>query len=159
MTSKIISGGSSGSVPKEYIKKNVSIEKKRTLKFKSAGGFDQRRDLTQLSPPYDIATLRSTTDISDILNQSIEAYVTNVAGFGFGIRYKVDDTEETAEMKAEWNQLDNLLKELSFERPPKEVIEEVIRHVEECGNGYIEVIRNLKGDVVGIDSVDMWIDE
>ena len=66
---------------------------------------------------------------------------------------KVDDTEETAEMKAEWNQLDILLKELSFERPPKEVIEEVIRHVEECGNGYIEVIRNLKGDVVGIDSV------
>ncbi|MEB6179495.1 phage portal protein [Enterococcus casseliflavus] len=153
MTSKIISGGSSGSVPKEYIKKNVSIEKKRTLKFKSAGGFDQRRDLTQLSPPYDIVTLRSITDISDILNQSIEAYVTNVAGFGFGIRYKVDDTEETAEMKAEWNQLDILLKELSFERPPKEVIEEVIRHVEECGNGYIEVIRNLKGDVVGIDSV------
>jgi len=153
LTSKIISGGSSGSVPKEYIKKNVSIEKKRTLMFKSTGGFDQRRDLTQLSPPYDIATLRSITDISDILNQSIEAYVTNVAGFGFGIRYKVDDTEETAEMKAEWNQLDTLLKELSFERPPKEVIEEVIRHVEECGNGYIEVIRNLKGDVVGIDSV------
>lgn len=49
--------------------------------------------------------------------------------------------------------IDILLKELSFERPPKEVIEEVIRHVEECGNGYIEVIRNLKGDVVGIDSV------
>ncbi|MDV7700960.1 phage portal protein [Enterococcus casseliflavus] len=153
MTSKIISGGMAGSVPKEYIKKNVSIEKKRTLKFKSAGGLDQSRNLTQLSPPYDIAILRSITDISDILNQSIEAYVTNVAGFGFGIRYKVDDTEETAEMKAEWNQLDNLLKELSFERPPKEVIEEVIRHVEECGNGYIEVIRNLKGDVVGIDSV------
>lgn len=153
MTSKIISGGTKGSVPDKYIKKDVSIKKKRSLRFKSEGGLDQRRDLTQLSPPYDIATLRSITDISDILNQSIEAYVTNVAGFGFGLRYKVDDTEETAEMKAEWNQLDILLKELSFERPPKEVIEEVIRHVEECGNGYIEVIRNLKGDVVGIDSV------
>lgn len=28
-----------------------------------------------------------------------------------------------------------------------------MRAVEECGNGYLEVIRNAVGDVVGIDSI------
>ncbi|MGM0215057.1 PBSX family phage portal protein [Enterococcus sp. AZ109] len=140
-------------IPEKVRKQDVAIIKKRSLTFKSKGGVDQRRDFTQLSPSYDIATLRSITEISDILNQSIEAYVTNVAGFGFDIRYTVDDTEETEEMKEEWNLLESLLKDLSFERPAKEVVEEVIRHVEECGNGYLEVIRNIKGEVVGIDSI------
>lgn len=153
MTSKIISGGKSGIVPDKYIKKSVSISKKQTLTFKEKGGGNQRRDLTQLSPPYDIAALRSITDISDILNQCIEAYSTNVAGFGFDIRYTVEDDDETPEMKSEWDSLQKLLNELSFERPAKEIIQEVIRHVEECGNGYIEVIRNVGGDVVGIDSI------
>lgn len=153
MTSKIISGGKSGSIPEKMQSSDVSILKKRMLKFKSTGGINQTRDMTQLSPPYDLSVLRSITNISDILNQAIEAYKTNIAGFGFGVRYKVDDVKETTEMKEEWNQLESLLNELSYERPAKEIIEEVIRHVEECGNGFIEVIRNLKGEVVGIDNI------
>jgi PBSX family phage portal protein len=153
LTSRIISGGESGLIPKDWKKSKVSIAKKRDLKYKSTGNVEQIRDLTLLNPPYDIETLRSITGISDILNQCIEAYVTNVVGFGIGIRYKVDDMEESEAMKAEWNQLETLISELSFERPAKEIVEEVIRHVEECGNGFLEVIRNVKGEVVGIDSI------
>ncbi|MGH1648932.1 phage portal protein [Enterococcus gilvus] len=153
MTSRIISGGKSGLIPKVLKKNKVSIEKNRKLTFKSTGSVEQNRDLTLLTPPYDLATLRSITEISDILNQCIEAYVTNVVGFGMGIRYKVDDLEESEAMKSEWNQLEALLTELSFERPAKEIVEEVISHVEECGNGFLEVIRNVKGEVVGIDSI------
>ncbi|OJG40526.1 PBSX family phage portal protein [Enterococcus gilvus] len=65
----------------------------------------------------------------------------------------MDDLEESEAMKSEWNQLEALLTELSFERPAKEIVEEVISHVEECGNGFLEVIRNAKGEVVGIDSI------
>ena len=151
MTSRIISGGKSGNVPIK--KQDIKIQKKRRLTYKMSGGREQIRDLTLLNPPYDLSVLRSITDLSDILNQSIEAYKTNVVGFGMGIRYKVEDLEETPEMKAEWNQLELLVKELCYERPAKEVIEEVISHVEECGNGYLEVIRNGKGEVVGIDSI------
>lgn len=153
MTSKIISGGKTGDVPNKYGKTGVSIIKKRSLTFKSIRGIKQSRDLTQLSPPYDLATLRSITEISDILNQCIEAYKTNIAGFGFGIRYTVEDLEETEVMKAEWKLLEALVNELSYERPAKEVFEEAICHVEECGNGFIEVIRNAKGEVVGVDSI------
>lgn len=150
--SKIISGGAKGIVPIQ--KQAVSvIKKKKLLKYNQQGSVEQRRDLTLLSPPYDLASLREITDISDILNQSIEAYVKNVVGFGMDIRYTVDDTEETAEMRAEWILLDSLLKDLSFERSGVEVLEEVLRAVEECGNGYVEVIRNALGDVVGIDSI------
>lgn len=153
MTSKVISGGKAGSIPVGVQKKDVSIIKNRTLPFKSKGGKDEIRDLTQLSPPYDIATLRSITDISGILNQCIEAYKTNVAGFGFGIRYKVEGLEETDEMKKEWGQLETLVEELSYERPSKEVLEETIRQYEECGNAYLEIIRNMKGEVVGYDTI------
>lgn len=151
MASKIISGGVNGKIPIK--KQDVKIEKRRTLKYKMAGGIDQARDLTLLNPPYDLSQLRSITELSDILNQAIEAYKTNVVGFGMGIRYKVEDLDETPKMKAEWNQLEQLVNELCYERPAKEVIEEVIRHVEECGNGFLEVIRNGKGEVVGIDSI------
>lgn len=151
MTSRIISGGKSGNIPIK--KQDIKIQKKRSLTYKMSGGREQIRDLTLLNPPYDLSVLRSITDLSDILNQSIEAYKTNVVGFGMGIRYKVEDLEETEKMKAEWNHLELLVKELCYERPAKEVIEEVIRHVEECGNGFLEVIRNGKGEVVGIDSI------
>lgn len=151
MTSRIISGGKSGNVPIK--KQDIKIQKKRRLTYKMSGGREQIRDLTLLNPPYDLSVLRSITDLSNILNQSIEAYKTNVVGFGMGIRYKVEDLEETPEMKAEWNQLELLVKDLCYERPAKEVIEEVISHFEECGNGFLEVIRNGKGEVVGIDSI------
>ena len=153
MSSKIISGGKSGAIPVGLKKRDVAVTKSRTLKYKTIGGMNQSRDLTQLSPPYDIATLRSIPSVSDVLNQAIEAYATNVAGFGLDIRYNVDDVEETDEMKLEWDTLERLINELSYERPAKEIIQEVIRHVEECGNGYLEVIRNLKGEVVGIDTI------
>lgn len=152
MTSKIISGGKSGKIPIQ--KKDISVVKKRKLlRYKSSGDVVQSRDLTQLSPPYDLATLRSIPEMSDILAQAIEAYVTNVAGFGMGIRYKVDDTEESSAMKSEWTSLESLLNDLSFDRPAKEILEESIRAMEQCGNSYIEVIRNLAGEVVGIDSI------
>lgn len=152
MTSKIISGGKSGKIPIQ--KKDISVVKKRKLlRYKSSGEVVQSRDLTQLSPPYDLATLRSIPEMSDILAQAIEAYVTNVAGFGMGIRYKVDDAEESSVMKSEWTSLESLLSDLSFDRPAKEILEESIRAMEQCGNSYIEVIRNLAGEVVGIDSI------
>lgn len=92
MTSRIISGGKSGNVP---IKTRYQDSEKRSLTYKMSGGREQIRDLTLLNPPYDLSVLRSITDLSDILNQSIEAYKTNVVGFGMGIRYKVEDLEET----------------------------------------------------------------
>lgn len=152
MASKIISGGTSGKFP--FQKSEVTIDKKRKLlTYKSKGGIEHRRDLTLLNAPYDLATLRGVVEISDILEQCIEAYVTNVIGFGLDVRYTKNDDNETPEMKQEWDSLEFLLSELSYDRSATEILSEVLRSVESCGNGYIEVIRNLKGDVVGIDNL------
>lgn len=151
MTSKIISGISKG---KLITKKEVTVIKKRNmLTYKEQGGVDQRRDLTLLSPPYDLATLRSITDISDILNQCIDAYAENIIGFGMAVHYTVDDGEQTDSMTTEWEMLENLIKGLSYDRSAVEVLKETLKAVEECGNGYLEVIRNGAGDVVGIDNL------
>lgn len=153
MTSKIISGGKTGVVPREYLRKETTIEKRRPLTFKKQGGVEELRDLTLLSPPYDMTTLKSISEISDILQQCIEAYVQNIVGFGMDVQYNVDDNNETPEMKNEWTRLQELLEGLSIERPAKEVLEEVTRNMEQCGNAYMEVIRNGAGEVVGIDSI------
>ncbi len=153
MTSRIIESTKKNKELASIKKSEVTAGKNRPLKYKSLGGIEQSRDLTQLTPPYDLKTLRSIGESSSILKQCIDAYAHNVTGFGIGVRYKSENNEETDEMKAEWTNQEKLMKELNFERPVKEVIEEVIHHVEECGNGYFEVIRNGKNEVVGLDSI------
>ncbi|WP_413509651.1 phage portal protein [Carnobacterium maltaromaticum] len=153
MTSKVIESTKKNKELASVKKSEVTAGKNRPLKYKSLGGIEQSRDLTQLTPPYDLKTLRSIGESSSILKQCIDAYAHNVTGFGIGVRYKSENNEETAEMKAELAIQEKLMKELNFERPVKEVIEEVIHHVEECGNGYFEVIRNGKNEVVGLDSI------
>lgn len=152
MTSKIISSTKSNAIPIQ--KKDVSVIVKRELRFKKSGGIDQRRDLTQLSPPYDLRILRTIGESSTILNQCIDAYAQNIVGFGMGSRYKVDEKEATDQMAAELESLDALIQDLNLERPAKEVISEAIRHVEECGNGFIEAVRNGVNEVVGIDNLE-----
>lgn len=153
MTSKVIESTKKNKELASVKKSEVTARKNRPLKYKSLGGVEQSRDLTQLTPPYDISALRSISESSNILRQCIDAYAHNITGFGIGLRYKTDDSDETPQMKAEWAIQEKLMNELNLERPAKEVVEEVIHHVEECGNGYFEVIRNGKGEVVGIDSI------
>ena len=86
MASKIISGGKSGGIPKGLKKQAVMADESRVLAsvIKSENGEQSfRRDLTLISPPYDIAALRDVVDNSNILNQCIEAYATNVVLFFF----------------------------------------------------------------------------
>lgn len=134
-------------------KAEVTIKKKRKLTYKMVGGMEQRRDLTVLSPPYNLGVLRSIGETSTILNQCIEAYSQNIVGFGIGVRFTVEEKDVKESMNSEMKELEGLVKELNLERPAKEVLAEAIRHVEECGNAFIEVNRNGKGEVVGIDTL------
>lgn len=150
MTSKIIST-SAKVIPMQ--KSEVTAKKKRVMRYKIQGGEKQRRDMTVLSPPYDLATLRSIGDTSSILNQCIDAYAQNIVGFGIGVRFKVEEKDVNDKMTSEENQLGQLIRELNLERPAKEVLSEAIRQVEECGNAFLEVVRNGLGEVVGIENV------
>nr|DAF88399.1 MAG TPA: Portal protein [Siphoviridae sp. ctdHi7] len=116
---------------------------------------DAREELSAadwISPPIDLIGLKELETESSILPQCIRAYKNNIAGFGIGIRYK-DDIEETTEMAAEYTRAEDIIQLLNLEQDTKEVFEDLIEARETYGIAYLEVIRNLAGEVVQIEFV------
>lgn len=109
-----------------------------------------------LEPKYSIAKLLEMKEISTILPQCVEAYKQNIVGFGYQLRYKNDETKdkETPEMAAEWNRVESALKYMHMEKSFIDVLKETIDDREACGNGYIEVIRNGKREVVELEKIE-----
>lgn len=105
-----------------------------------------------LTPPLDLLGLRTLVKNSSILPQCIRAYKNNIAGFGIGIRYK-EDVEETPEMAAEFSRAAEIIELLNLEQDTKEVFEDIIEARETYGIAYLEVIRNLAGEVQQIEFI------
>lgn len=106
-----------------------------------------------ISHPVDMRGLKELVDDSTILPQCIRAYKNNIAGFGLSVHYTSDYKEETAEMKAEWTQLEEVINLLNMDIMTKEVFENVIRDRETYGIAYCEVIRDFSGDVVQLEFI------
>ena len=105
-----------------------------------------------LTPPLDMRGLKDLVSHSSILPQCVRAYKNNIAGFGIGIRYKVDE-EETSEMAAEYTRAEELIELLTFEQDTKEVFEDLVEARETFGIAYLEVMRNIAGEVVQIEFI------
>jgi len=70
------------------------------------------------------------------------------------VRYKDDHTgKETAEMKAEWDRAKEVIELLNLDQDTKEVFEDVIESRETYGIAYLEAIRNLTGEVAGVEFI------
>ena len=105
-----------------------------------------------ITPSNDLRGLRNLVKNSTILPQCIRAYKNNIAGFGIGVRYTVD-TDETPEMAEEFSQAQEIIELLNIEQDTKEVFEDIVEARETYGISYLEVIRNLAGEVVQIDFI------
>lgn len=105
-----------------------------------------------ITPPLDLKGLRVLVKNSSILPQCVRAYKNNIAGFGIGVRYK-DDIEETPEMAAEFERAEEIIKLLNLEQDTKEVFEDIIEAREIYGISYLEVIRNVAGEVQQIEFI------
>lgn len=105
-----------------------------------------------ISPPTDLRGLKMLVSNSSILPQCIRAYKNNIAGFGIGIRYR-EDMDETPEMAAEYERVSELIELLNLDEDTKELFEDVIEARETYGISYIEVIRNLAGEVSQIEFI------
>lgn len=105
-----------------------------------------------LTPPMDLRGLKALVTNSTILPQCIRAYKNNIAGFGIGVRY-IDDEEETPEMAAEFVRMEEIIELLNLEMDTKEVFEDIIEARETYGIAYLEVIRNMAGEVVQIEFI------
>ncbi|BBP90955.1 hypothetical protein BsIDN1_45730 [Bacillus safensis] len=49
-----------------------------------------------IEPPYNIKELKQMAEYSTILQQCIDAYKTNILGFGLGVEYTFDFNAENA---------------------------------------------------------------
>ena len=105
-----------------------------------------------LRPTLDQKGLKVMVDHSTILPQCIRSYKDNIPGFGIGLRYK-EDTEETLEMKAEWDMVDRTIDLLNLDMSTKEVFEDVIEARETYGISYLEVMRGLEGEVNQVEFI------
>ncbi|OUQ68251.1 phage portal protein [Eubacterium sp. An11] len=105
-----------------------------------------------IEPPVELMGLKQLVNGSSILPQCIRAYKNNIAGFGIGVRYCVDN-EETPEMAAEYKKAEEIIELLNTEQDTKEVFEDVIEARETYGIAYIEVMRNLAGEVSQIEFI------
>lgn len=101
----------------------------------------------------DMHGLKFLVDHSTILPQCIRAYKNNIAGFGVEVQYN-GDFEETDETKKEWDTLERILDLLNFDMDTKEIFENIVTASETYGIGYLEVIRNIDGEVVGVEFVE-----
>jgi PBSX family phage portal protein len=108
---------------------------------------------TWISQPVDMRGLKSLVDDSTILPQCIRAYKSNIAGYGLSITYAEDYEEETPEMQAEWNAMEDIINLLNMDMPAKEVFECVVRDRETYGIAYCEVIRSMEGEVVELQFI------
>lgn len=99
-----------------------------------------------LEPPIDLRGLKVMVSHSTILPQCTRAYKNNIAGFGIGVRY-LEDVDENEDMVIEYNKALEIVDLLNTEQDTKEVFEDVIEAREIYGIAYLEVIRNLAGEV------------
>lgn len=105
-----------------------------------------------ITPESDMCGLKALVKHSTILPQCIRAYKSNIAGFGIGVRY-IEDVEETGEMAAEFAKAEEIIELLNTEQDTKEVFEDIIEAREIYGIAYLEVIRNVAGDVIQIEFI------
>lgn len=144
-----------GTVRARVIK--ASDQSKQIYKDDFAGAYGQS-DI--IAPPYNLRELKMMGDYSSILQQCIDAYKTNIVEFGIEPEYKIDiNSEEIKEelkdkAQNEWTRLDEFIRYLNLDESPEVVLGHVIDDKEKTGNGYLEVIRDGKGDPVGIEYVD-----
>lgn len=106
-----------------------------------------------IEPPTDLRGYKELVNNSAILPQCIRAYKNNIAGFGIGVRYK-KDVEETEEMAAEFQKAEEIIELFTLEQDTKEVFEAIIEARETYGIAYLEIIRNIAGEIVQIEFIN-----
>ena len=104
-----------------------------------------------LEPPFNPTYLLNLVQSNNILNQCVSAMETNIDGTGFEFEKADPDVEKDEDEEA-------TAKSFFGEPCPSESFTTIRRRLrqqmESIGYGYLEVLRNLGGDVVGLRNVE-----
>ncbi len=114
---------------------------------------DTANNVEWITPPLAMLGLRALADESTIVPQCRTAYKTNIAGFGISVQYKEDYEKETDEMIKEFEYAQGILECLNMDKDIKEVFEDLIELRETFGIAYLEVIRDVSGNVVQVELI------
>ena len=110
-----------------------------------------------LEHPYNFDGLEVLVQHSTILPQCITAYKNNVCGFGLSIDYRDEykqwKEDEHPEMVDEYNRVQRILDMLSLDMDTKDMFGSIVATRERFGIAYIEIMRNLNGEVVEISNI------
>lgn len=106
-----------------------------------------------LTPDVSLTGLEHMVQHSSILPQCINAYKSNIAGFGIGVRYK-EDVTDNEKLENEFKRLQEVIDCLTFECDTKEVFENIVAAREIYGIAYLEIIRNAVGEVAEISFIE-----
>lgn len=113
-----------------------------------------------IAPPYNLKELKLIGEYSTILQQCIEAYKTNIFGFGFLPQYRFDynaeSTSDDLRKKAdeEWSRLEEFTRYLNYDEEAETILGYALEDREKMGNGYVEALRDTLNRPAGIEYVD-----
>lgn len=113
-----------------------------------------------IQPPYNLTELKLIGEYSSILQQCVDAYKTNIVGFGVEAEHKLDINSDEIkdstkqEAETEWTRLGEFIRYLNLDESPEVILGHVIDDKEKTGNGYLEIIRDGIDMPVGIEYVD-----
>lgn len=103
-----------------------------------------------LEPFYKPVTLKQVCETNNVLLQCIEAMEVNIDGTG----HSIDLIEGATENEQEKKMLEDFFKEPYPMKTMVGIRRELRNDLESTGNGYLEVIRNAKDEVVLINYLD-----
>lgn len=117
--------------------------------------FDYAGDL--IRPLYDPELLIRLAENSDILQQCVDAYTTNIVGFGFQLQYDSDydklEEADKKELDRTWSIYENFFKYCNVDESFSAIMGRVIDDREKIGWGVLEVIENGLGAPAGFEHV------
>lgn len=99
---------------------------------------------TIIATPYDIRSLSGIREKSNILSQCIEAYVTNIARYGFDVVPIAADVPVNDQEKRE---LEDFIERVNADESLTSLHAKLIDNFEGFGYGFQEIIRDRKGRV------------
>lgn len=103
-----------------------------------------------IQPEMNIESLARITENSDILQVCIEAYKTNIVGFGYNLDYNFDYKTETSKNKiadSDWSKYELFLKYCNFDERFTGVLKKFIDDRERLGYATIECIADEAGEI------------
>lgn len=113
--------------------------------------------LRLIDPPYPLRWLSSREEESTELGQCIRAMVVNTVGFGWTLRERPMPegmrNERRVEIEAERLELKARLEAVHPTESLDMILEKVKNDQHSCGNGYVEIIEDRTGELVGVNHV------